>query len=138
MGAKRQVIKVIRAPSAKCGKTKPPKEPEATPEILLYRRMLYDMVLDSLREPIGALPDYETDDTKSNEWVRVRDKRRRMNRKEHDRLEARRELSSAWADGLHNLCYGGSIDTLLRDLKRAWAEIDADPSKAKLFIKKFK
>jgi len=108
-----------------------------TPEIKLYRAMINKAIEDSLLEPLSGLPDYTTDDTGSVEWRRIRDKRRTLNEREYWRQNARHGLMDPYMDILYAMCYHESIDGLRDQLAWIWEEIDADPSKSKMFISKF-
>ena len=108
-----------------------------TPEIDLYRAMFDGIIKDSLAPPMGTLPDYTTRDTKCNEYIRTREKRKRMNNQEYWRSKSRDDIMSLYGEKLYYLCYKASIDSLRRKMRGMWDEVDRDPDMSKVFIKRF-
>lgn len=107
-----------------------------TGEIRLYQAMLGKMIEDSLKPPREPLPDYPVD-TECQEWIRVRDKRKRMNEEEYWRNQARRDLMHEYAAFLYYVCYNDRIDGLREQLSWMWDDIDKNPKKSKYYLKKF-
>ena len=57
--------------------------------------------------------------------------------REYWRQNARHSPVDPYMDILYAMCYHESIDGLREQLAWIWEEIDADPSKSKMFIGKF-
>ena len=107
------------------------------PELRLMRAIFSQAVYDSLMPPPTPLPDYPTTGSKTKEWVRIRDKRRRIISRRNTRDEARDYLLDEDLDALYSLCHGTTLAELRKELIPMWDDVDRDPGMSKVYHKRF-
>ena len=107
-----------------------------TPEQNLWCSVVDRAVEDSLDDPLGVLPEYDCA-PRSKPWHSIRDKRRKMNVREWNRINARCCLMSSHMAGVYYHAHGRSIEPLRGLLKVIWEKIDENPKLAEHYRKAF-